>query len=238
MVVTTGRQNAIPSGHPDFACAVMRVSAKSPTRLSREPRYLKKIAALEHFKKGGRPAVFAKKHGIPRTTVIGWWKRWETDRCITTMGRPRKLEPFNESAILELLIANKRFQDWKDVRDCIRKQIAEVGRRSALRYLRRWELASDSKPSSVSLSLQVAEWVQPANTVDKGNSQQRGMIWRLISGRGMERFMFTTDESSVATQLAKNLKSRKKELWTNHKRLAEILRNILSDWTIEFGSEK
>ncbi len=170
------------------------------------------------------------------------------------MSRPRKLEPFNESAILERLIAKEGFQDWESVWDRIREQSGEkVNRRSVFRYLKNWGLSPDSKPSSGSLSLVVAQWVQPANTVYKSTGELRARIWRLISGRGMEGFMFTTNESAevlemVATHLAEKLTGRKRQLRTNHKRLAEILKQKQkqkqrqkqrqSAWKIEFVSGK
>jgi transposase len=155
-----------------------------------EKSQLKAIAA-EHFRSGGNAREFSERHGLPRTTVIGWRTRWETERQITEQGRPRKLQPFNESEVLKTLLNEPQFCNWTTVRERIRSQSGEVlSRRAVMRLLRRWAISKE--PGSFKgCRLLATSWLQPDITRHGGAPSLQATLWRLLSGRGLEFFMFT-----------------------------------------------
>jgi transposase len=225
----------------------MTNSAKSPTESSKVDRSAQKRTAILHFRDGGTPSAFAKDHGIPRTTVIGWRKKWDEDRESTVMGRPRKLPRYNESAVLTLMTSNSGFQDWRSVRDCIRTQPGDKpNRRTVFRLMKRWGVSSREKKTGPGMFLSFDQWIQPTDTVDhtvdRSGRGNRATIWRLISRRGIEGFMFTKDASkssleAVAGSLAKRLKCKHRILRTNHAGLAKQLGKISPDLKIEVVSD-
>ncbi len=225
----------------------MKNSAKSPTESPKVDRSDLKRAAMQHFRDGGTSADFAKDHGIPRTTVIGWWKKWEGDRESTLMGRPRKLQRYNESEVLRLMTSNSGFQDWRGVQDCIRKQTGDKpSRRTVFRLMKRWEISSREIKTGPGMFLSVGQWIQPTDTidqtVDRSGRGKRATIWRLLVRGCMEGFMFTKDESkssldAVANALAERLKGSNRILRTNHAGLAKHLGKISPDMKIEVVSD-
>ena len=225
----------------------MNNSAKSPTKSPKVDRSDLKRAAILHFRDGGIPADFAKDHGIPRTTVIGWWEKWDEDREPTVMGRPRKLPRYNESEVLKLVLRNSGFQDWRSVQDCIKGHSGHrLGRRSVFRLMKRWGLSSRKSEAGAGVFLLFGQWIQPTDTidrtVDRSGSGHRAHIWRLIVRGGMQGFMFTKDESkaaldAVARALDKKLDGNNRMLRTNHAGLARLLRKISPDLKIEAVSD-
>jgi len=225
----------------------MENSAKSPTESPKVDRSGLKRGAISHFRDGGTPAAFAEDQGIPRTTVIGWWKKWDEDRESTVMGRPRKLLVYNEFKVLELMVSNDGFQDWRSVQDCIKRHSGHrLGRRSIFRLMKRWGLISRKSEAGAGVFLLFGQWIQPTDTIDRtverSGSGQRAHIWRLIVRGGMQGFMFTKDESkaaleAVANALAKKMDGKNRKLRTNHARLENPLRKILPDLKIEVVSD-
>lgn len=88
------------------------------------------------------------------------------------------------------------------------------------------------------MAINVSEWIQPAETVDQGSTPLRGTIWRLLSGRGIEGFMLTADDSgevveNVASAVVDCIKKkRKRHLMTNHRGLAVALHGKLKGWNV------
>lgn len=219
----------------------MKNSAKNPTpSLSQSSNDRAKLVAeaRKFVREGGSKAAFARAHAIPRTTVVGWCQGNDGPR-----GRPLKLETFNESAILELLFSKAGFQDKNTVRDCIQIQSGEVlQKRSLFRYFEKWGLSGKPANSANSFSVDVADWIQPSETVDPNSSPLQGKIWRLSSGRGMEGFMLTHDDACatiamVAAAAVDLLKEKRKRLLSvNHPALAVILSREMKDWQVAASS--
>jgi transposase len=187
-----------------------------------------KILAIDHFKEGKSAKEFAAEYHLPRTTAIGWYQRWRSDNEMVQEGRPRKLPPFNESKVLETLRAERVFHDWKSTRDLIRAQSGEVlGRRTILRLLERWGITA-GRPDRRDFCLVFSSWVQPEVTIHRG-AAQRGTLWRLLSGRGMEGFALTHGASKAdAERVAKALidrVGRSKPGW-----LKEVLERLQRDF--------
>ena len=224
----------------EFSLGSIRVkdSAKSPTRVPDDVLAALKRSAVEHFRNGGNAPDFAKAHEIPRTTVLGWKKVWKERSTIPTMGRPRKLPPFNESKALGILLSAPSFHDWESVQRHVRAQSGEeLSRRAVLRYMARWGISGDVVRLECALSLIACPWVQPAHTIHRGDLSQSATIWRLISGRGLEGFMFArpgmdANSELVADALIKKLGVRRRRLGTNSPDLHAILERRLPEWRI------
>jgi hypothetical protein len=82
-------------------------------------------------------------------------------------------------------------------------------------------------------------WTQPPETLDGSNPELRGTIWRVMSGRGMECFMLTDDDSDgsaekVADTIMKRFEDRKRrrQLRINHPGLAKAVREKLKGWQV------
>jgi len=114
--------------------------------------------------------------------------------------------------------------------------------------MKRWGLSPSERNHEAGMFLLAGQWIQPQHTVYKPRTDlrhednsirgQQATIWRLTSGRGMERFMLTADESvtaleRVALELVEVLKHpRRQPLRTNHKLLADVLAKKQPDWQI------
>ena len=154
-----------------------------------------KIVAIEHIREGRRATEIASKLGLARTTVLGWLRHWKTHREPAQLGRPRRLPPFNESKIFEILRKERTFYNWDEVRDTIKKQSGEtLSRGTIFRLLQKWEIRDGTSTENGSYILSPCRWIQPANTIHAGPAQE-ATLWRLRSGRGLEAFAFTNDES-------------------------------------------
>lgn len=195
-------------------------------------------SAGKHVKNGGTPADFAKKHGLARSTVIGWCKNHKGPR-----GRPRRLEPFNETKILELLSTESGVHSWRTVQGLVRRQSGErMERRSIFRLLKKWRLSPVSTPPIEIPTITASEWIQPAETVNQRHDPLRLILWRMLSGRGMEWFMLTSENSAaaagkVAAAAVGCFKNRKRELRTNNPYLAESLRGKLKGWRVDLAMD-
>ena len=148
-------------------------------------------SARRHLANGGTSAEFAKEHGLPRTTVIGWYKGHDGPR-----GRPRKLPCFNETEILKLLLDHKVLHDWKSVKKLIRRQSGEdLSHKSVFRLLGRWGLNHRTGGLRGRVLLSGEPWQQPMDSVEDRAIPLEGMLWRIVSGRGVEAIMLTAGES-------------------------------------------
>lgn len=189
--------------------------------------------ARQHISNGGTAAEFAKEHDLPRTTVIGWCKGHDGPR-----GRPSKLPAYNETEILNLLSADQKLHNWRTIQELIRTRSGErMGRRSIFRLLKKWELSLDSTLPNEIRAITATEWVQPKGTVYRTDAALSRTLWRLISKRGMECFMFTSGASSavaeqVGAAMLEKVRGRNRQLQTNHPDLAQVLRDKLPDWEV------
>ena len=180
---------------------------------------------------GGALAKFAKKHQIPRTTLIGWRDTDGADRYI-------KLYPFNESKIMELLFASPDLQNWSSVKEAVHLQSGEnLSRRSICRLLQRWGLNIQEKIPAGVVTVRAKNWRQPPETQHLEIRPVEGVLWQLISGRGVEGFMLTGSKSAgdlerVAAGVVKKLKGRWRKLRTNDERFAEVLGSKLPNYVI------
>lgn len=225
----------------------MKNSAKSPTESPKVDRSDLKRAAILHFRDDGTPAAFAADHGIPRTTAIGWWKKWDEDRESTVMGRPRKLPRYNEFRVLEMMVSNEGFQDWRSVQDCIRTQHGDKpSRRLVFRLMKSWGVSLPAKKPGAGMFVSAGQWIQPTDTIDdtvvRSGLGKRATIWRFVVRGSMEGFMFTKDESkssleAVAKALSRRLKGKNPILRTNHAGLVKQLRKIAPNLKIEVVSD-
>lgn len=170
-----------------------------------------KEKALAHFQSGGSAAQFAKEHDAPRTTVIGWWQRWNQDRCATRIGRPQSLDEHRQAQILKgLLCEPTKFLRLADVaaheqarapggrrlcRQTVRDYLdlwgvypnAELKARVE-RYLSGLANADERKQegANVVITTEAWEWLP-----EREAEQWSRCLWRVINRRGFEWFAFT-----------------------------------------------
>ena len=203
----------------DYECLIRVAKIQRPCQksdtVSDDERSRLKTLAIDHFKARGTASAFAARHGLPRTTVSGWANRWECDRGITKQGRPPKVAVYNESKVLDALRGERRFLDWKSVRNQIQAQSGEViSRRGVIRLLQRWRIYSGRDAEVVGFKLMSTSWHQPETTVPLGSMAHHATLWKLMSGRGLEKFMFTGSSGEEVTGLVK----RALEEWQGERR--------------------
>ena len=86
--------------------------------------------------------------------------------------------------------------------------------------------------------IQWTEWMQPDATRRSSENPLPGHLWRILTAKGMKAFMLTPDASQTAVKdVAKGtvrfLGNRKRTVVTNHRELADALREELKGWKIE-----
>lgn len=194
--------------------------------------------ARQHESCGATAAEFARKDNLPGTEE----KRLVKSRA-GSRGRPRKLHCFNETQILKLLFGENGFQDWESVKELIRRQSGEdLSRKSVFRLLGRWGINHRTGSQRGRILLLGGPWQQPMDTVDGRAAPLEGMLWRIVSGRGVEAFMLTSENSAaaagkVAAAAVGCFKNRKRELRTNNPYLAESLRGKLKGWRVDLAMD-
>ncbi len=184
-----------------------------------------KRRACDHFRSGGTTGSFAKESGVGRTTVIRWYNRWKQDNEITRWNRLQKLEIYQQVAILLDLIASDELIGRNDVRRMIQARTTySMSALGILRYLQRWDIfpehgecariagvlgtLSNNKPSGSRIThawIEVAEWNPPAHLAPELKLAQNPLLWRMISMRGMERFIFTDDSTPLSAVMVSEL---------------------------------
>ncbi len=190
----------------------MQSSDKSPTSPSEVGVTDLRLAAISFFARGYKASAVAAECGIPWTTAIGWFKKWTYDKRPPEMGRPRKLSPYNETEVMTLLKSTTESRDWREIEEIIWRQSGDrVDKRSIYRLMKRWGLILSERSPAAGMYLMASKWTQPPETIY--GSGLHAIIWRLLSGRGMEAFMFTDDQSvtaceAVAGEVVKVLKNR------------------------------
>lgn len=186
--------------------------------------------ARQHESCGATAAEFARKDNLPGTEE----KRLVKSRA-GSRGRPRKLPCFNETQILKLLFGENGFQDWESVKELIRRQSGEdLSRKSVFRLLGRWGINHRTGSQRGRILLLGGPWQQPMDTVDGRAAPLEGMLWRIVSGRGVEAFMLTAGESEeelkrVASAVVDWREGSRKPLETGHPGLAMHLQSIRSN---------
>lgn len=215
--------------------------------MSRRYDELRKLAA-EHFKAGGKVKDLARQSGVPRTTVIEWMDKWQRGgHGAAAVGHPFKLEPFKSAEILTKIFAQRSLLD----RAAVGKLIGDIStyrmeRLGIYRYLKRWNImparieieriakaieheldTPAGKRRITSVWVDGHPWIVPVGLDGQLNGKPDRILWRLMTRRGMERFMFTEDDSDESVVHLANLLNEKTR-WRVHtdvESLAMALKN-------------
>lgn len=110
-------------------------------------------------------------------------------------------------------------------------------------YLNEWGLGMEGseRPDSGgpcrNVTVRAGRWTQPDGVTQRGDVPISGVLWQILTGKGLMAFMLTVDDSSeavamVADRLIPRLGNRKRTVATNHQALALILRTKLAGWNI------
>ena len=184
-------------------------------------------------KPDGSAKTLTQRHGVNRTTAHGWEKKVKAKIPLMCKGSPRKLGPFEETEYFKLLLNAPGFQDPKTMMNPTSGSVESMSKSTAERNLRRWGIVANAEmrpvpnQSNRTLHLWRLEWKQPENTVQGGETALQGILWLLVTGKGLKGFMLTADDAGdtlgkVATAALEKLKGRKRQLRTNHSGLAEV----------------
>lgn len=191
----------------------------------------------------GSAKALTKRHGVKRTTALGWKKKVEAKKPLLRKGSPRKLGAFEETRYMETLFTQSGFQDPKIMTKPASGLIEKMSKSSAERNLRRWGIVADAglrpAPSQGDRTLHLwrQSWEQPEETICGDNPPLRGTMWLMVTGKGLKGFMLTAGESDemvrkVASAAIEKLKGRKRQLRTNHPGLASVLQDKLPGWKV------
>lgn len=159
-------------------------------------------------------------------------------------GRHRKLGPFELSRFFDSLSERSSFVDvGMLVRDrglivdslsvpTVHRLLEKAGIR-----LNRDELPDPGGPAR-SVLISASKWVQPVETRCQGGIPVSGILWRILTGKGLMALMLTADDSAetvlrVARAASGRLGSRKRRVVTNHSGLENALRSELKGWRID-----
>jgi hypothetical protein len=192
-----------------------------------------KQKANAHFGSGGGAKEFADKHRLPRTTVLGWMKKWSNGEREPDVGRPLKLEPFKSVEILEDLFERRDLLNRQHVGRIIRNRSThEMNRLGITRYLRRWHISPEGDEfqriartmkehpmRSIEGSLaanvwvDVHQWKVPHELKDQFRETPEKILCRVITRRGLEWFTFVGDTTNDSIAHVADMLSSKKSSW-------------------------
>ena len=161
-------------------------------------------------------------------------------------GRPRKLGTFEIYGLFKALMQRASFVDVELLvtdrgliveelsAPTIRRLLDQTGIR-----LNRNTLPDPGGPER-SVMIRASKWEQPVETRRQWTSPASGILWRILTGKGVMAFMLTADDSAeslalVARAAAGRLGSRKRRIVTNHAALEGALRADLKGWRIDAG---
>jgi len=192
----------------------------------------------------GSAKALTKRHGVKRTTALGWEKKVRAKKPLSRKGTPRILGAFEETSYMETLFTQSGFQDSKTMISPASGLIEEMSKITAERNLRRWGIVADAglrpAPSQRDRTLHLwrQSWEQPKETICSNNPPLRGTMWLMVTGKGLKGFMLTADESDdsvrkVANAALEKLGDRKRQLRTNHPGLASVLQDKLPGWHVQ-----
>jgi hypothetical protein len=192
----------------------------------------------------GSAKALTKRHGVKRTTALGWEKKVLAKKPLARKGSPRKMGAFEETTYMETLFTQSGFQDPKIMTKPASGLIEKMSKSSAERNLRRWGIVADAglrpAPSQRDRTLHLwrQSWEQPEETICGDNPPLGGTMWLMVTGKGLKGFMLTVDESDdsvgkVAKAALEKLRDRKRQLRTNHPGLASVLKDNLPGWHVQ-----
>lgn len=202
------------------------------------------LAARDEFRDPiASAAAFAYKHGIKRTTATGWKKKVQAHEHLHGKGRPRKIGPFEETDCLKRIVESGRLVDVKELMKNRGLLPEPLSKPTIRRILQRMELQAANKGQvttggpSRSVTIRAMTWEQPSETTEAGNSPLVGVLWQMVTGKGVMAFMLTKDSSAasvsqVADALIARVGSRKRNMVTDNPMLFENLRSKLPSWRI------
>ena len=159
-------------------------------------------------------------------------------------GRPNKLGCFEATTFFMKVL---EYTSFLDVKMLIKKQgliVERMSRPTIHRLLGKWgmrvsreELPPPSGPARI-VMIWMSKWEQPAETRDQGMPMISGVLWRILTGKGLMAFMLTKDGSSetaarVALAAAASLGSRKRKILTNDPGLKLALQTQKKGWPID-----
>lgn len=115
-------------------------------------------------------------------------------------------------------------------------------------YLKKWGLGVERAklPESGGLTRNVTvragEWLQPEVIIRPKAVPISGVLWQILTGKGLMAFTLTNDDSpktvaKVADNLIPKLGKRKRTVITNHQALADMLGKELKGWRIEVSGD-
>lgn len=178
---------------------------------------------------------FAKRHGVPRTTAQGWKPKVERKKELLFKGAQRSLGRYQETQSLNYLLTTAEFQSLDSICGYVQAEHEiTISVRTAQRWLQRWgiavnarwpqDLGKDGRP----LLLWRRKWCQPDDTVYESTPPLQGILWLLITRKGMKGFMLTDDSdkaiSRVVTALETTMTPRHR-LFTNYQKFAEVAKS-------------
>lgn len=161
-------------------------------------------------------------------------------------GRPRKLGAFEACSFFKALMQHASFVDVEllvtdrglIVEELSAPTICRLLGQTGIRLNR--NTLPDSGGPERSVAIRANKWEQPVETRCQGTSPVSGILWRILTGKGLMAFMLTADDSAetvvrVARAAAGRLGSRKRRVVTNHAGLEGALRADLKGWRIDAG---
>ena len=192
----------------------------------------------------GSAKALTKRHGVNRTTALGWEKKVRAKKPLLRKGSPRKLGAFEETEYLKTLFTQAGFQDPKIMTKPASGLIEKMSKSTAERNLRRWGIVADAglrplpRQRDRTLHLWRQSWEQPEETICGDNPPLRGTMWLMVTAKGLKGFMLTADESDdaveqVATAALEIIRDRKRQLRTNHPGLTSVLQDKLPGWHVQ-----
>lgn len=160
--------------------------------------------------------------------------KWDKDRAVTVMGRPRKLQLFNEHQALEAILASKQVNTWRTVQEYIRRNTGDMlGRRTVFRLLKCWDISGEIGCYGTGFRVTHIPWQQPPGTIDRTIDRKgygkRGILWRIIFRGRMAGFVFSADKSqgelqSIFEALTRWSRRPISMFHSDHRRLEQMLR--------------
>lgn len=185
--------------------------------------------------------MIAKDTGVKRTTVQGWKKKVAAKMELRCKGEQRKLGPFEETNLLGQLLGKVQFHSLATIKKYLETIYAmKFSARNAPRLLLRWGIAVNARwhqdlgKGGRPLLLWRREWRQPEDTVYQSKPPHVGILWLLITRKGMKGFMLTDDSDDALSRVIAALETTmtpRRRLLTNCQKFAEAAKSHAS-WRV------
>jgi len=154
---------------------------------------------------------FGERHGVKRTTLLGWRKKVSERRPLRRKGAPLKISTYNQHSFLAELLTRDGFLCAAELPAALDEPMTK---RTAQRYLHRWgiEVAPDLRPHDINdgrqLLLRRQEWIQPEDSVYEDHKPLHGVLWLLSNRRGLCGFMLTENSDDALAQVSAALERK------------------------------